>query len=362
MPLSPPPDEPDTPDRLSAPGNTTKKAEEPESERRGDRDCGIRELRTLYAISRITEWHGVSVDEALREIAAILPGGWLDPEDAVARIVVDDREYRSPGFVRTNRRQECPIVVHGRDVGRVEICYRHAQPREGDAQPLADERLLIDAVAGRIGRIIERILADEAVRRSEEKYRLLFEHLLESYTLYEVVRDDAGNSVDYRILELNEKAADVFGLSRDELIGRRLFDIFPAIREGARVLYGEVTETGVSVRRRLQEPKTGRWYDMRIYRPQAGRLAVTGQEITGQKRAELALRESEERFREIFEQAGTGIALIDPQGRISRANPAFVGMFGYDEDELYAMRFSDLIYLPDRGEPDLPPTGERRTG
>jgi len=354
-PPTPPPNEPDAPDRLAAPGDATKRAEEPLRERKVDRDREVRGLTTLYAISRIAERPGISVDEALREMAAILPGGWLDPEDAVARIVVDNREYRSPGFFRTNRRQECPIVVHGRDVGRVEVCYRHTRPGEGDAQPLADERLLTDAVAGSIGRIIERILADEAVRRSEEKYRLLFEHLLESYTLYEVVRDGAGNPVDYRIIELNEKAADVFGRSRDELIGRQLFDIFPAIREGARVLYGEVAETGVSVRRRLQEPKAGRWYDLRIYRPRAGKLAVTGQEITGQKQAELALRESEERFKEIFEQAGTGIVLIDPQGRISRANPAFVRMFGYGEDELYAMRFCDLIYPSDREEPGLPP-------
>ncbi|MFA7198526.1 MAG: PAS domain S-box protein [Methanoculleus sp.] len=356
MPPPTPPDEPDAPDRLTAPGNATKKAEEPLSERRDDRDREIRELTILYAISRIAERSGVSVDEALQEIAVILPGGWLDPEDAVARIVVDNQEYRSPGFVWTTRRQECPIVVHGRDAGRVEVCYRNTQPGKGDAQHLTDEHLLLQAVSRKIGRIIERIQADEVVRRNEEKYRLLFEHLLESYTLYEVVRDSAGNPVDYRIIELNEKAADVFGLSRDELIGRRLFDIFPAIREGARALYGEVAETGVSVRRQLQEPGSGRWYELRIYRPQAGRLAVTGQEITGQKRAELALRKSEEGFRKIFEQAGIGIALIDPQGRISGANPAFVRMFGYGEDELCAMRFSDLIYLPDReGEPGLPP-------
>jgi len=350
MPPPTPPDELDAPDRLTAPGNATKKAEEPLSERRDDRDREIRELAILYAISRIAERSGVSVDEALQEIAVILPGGWLDPEDAVARIVVDNQEYRSPGFVWTTRRQECPIVVHGRDAGRVEVCYRNTQPGKGDAQHLTDEHLLLQAVSRKIGRIIERIQADEVVRRNEEKYRLLFEHLLESYTLYEVVRDSAGNPVDYRIIELNEKAADVFGLSRDELIGRRLFDIFPAIREGARALYGEVAETGVSVRRQLQEPGSGRWYELRIYRPQAGRLAVTGQEITGQKRAELALRKSEEGFRKIFEQAGTGIALIDPEGRIMKASPAFVRMFGYDEDELYGMPSRDLRSPPDREE------------
>ncbi|MCM2465817.1 histidine kinase [Methanoculleus sp. CWC-02] len=313
-------------------------------------DTRVRELATLYAVSGIVERPGISVEEVLQEVASILPGGWLHPEDAAARITVDGREYRSPGFFETPLRQESPITVHGRITGKVEVCYRHGLPADGDAPFMTDERRLIDAVAGRLGRIVERMRATEALGKSEEKYRHLFEQMLESYTLYEVVRDGDGNPVDYLIVELNEKAADVFGRSREELVGQRLFDIFPAITKGARVLYGEVAETGVPMQRRLQEPRTGRWYDLQIYRPQAGRLAVTGQDITEQKKAELALRESEERFRGIFEQAGTGIALIDPEGRIMGANPAFVRMFGYDEDELSGMQSRDLIYPPDREE------------
>jgi PAS domain S-box-containing protein len=313
-------------------------------------DNRVRELATLYAVSRVVERPGVSVDEVLQEVAAILPAGWLRPGDAAARITVDGREYRSLGFVETPLRQESPIVVHGHNAGKVEVCYRHELPTDGDAVFLTDERRLIDAVAGRLGRIIERMRATEAIERSEEKYRLLFEQMLESYTLYEVIPDGEGNPADYRIIELNENAAGVFGRSREDLLGQRLFNVFPAITKGARVLYGEVARTGVPVQRRLQEPRTGRWYDLQIYRPQAGRLAVTGQDITEQKKAELALQESEERFRGIFEQAGTGIALIDPDGRIMKANPAFVRMFGYGEDELCSMQSRDLIYPPDREE------------
>jgi PAS domain S-box-containing protein len=313
-------------------------------------DNRVRELATLYAVSGIVERPGISIEEVLGEVAAILPAGWLHPEDAAARIVVDGREYRSTGFFETPWKQESPIVVHGRITGKVEVCYRHEVCGEDEVPFLAEGRRLLDAVAGRLGRIIERMRADEALGRSEVKYRLLFEQMLESYTLYEVVLDGAGNPADYRIVELNEKAADVFGHPREELVGRRLFDIFPAIAKGARALYGEVAKTGRPVQRRLQEPRSHRWYDLQIYRPQAGRLAVTGQDITEQKRAELALRESEERFRGIFEQAGTGIALINPEGRIMKANPAFVRMFGYDEDELYGMQSRDLRYPPDREE------------
>ncbi|MCK8519756.1 PAS domain S-box protein [Methanoculleus sp. 7T] len=325
-----------------------RRAEEMLRRQRNDLDNRMRELATLYAMTGIVKRPGVSIDAILRDVAQVLPAGWHNREEAAARITVDGREYLSAGFRETPWRQESPIVVYGRTAGRVEVCYLHEQPEEDEGPFLAGERPLIDAVAERLGRIIERMRADEGLRKSEEKYRLLFEQMLESYTLYEIVRDGDGSPSDYRFIELNEKAADVFGRSREELVGRRLFDIFPAIREGARALYGEVAETGVPVQRPMQDPKTGRWYELHIYRPQAGRLAVIGQDITEQRRAEIALRKSEERFRGIFEQAGTGITLIDPEGRITGANPAFMRMFGYNKDELRLMKFHDLIYTPDR--------------
>ncbi|WP_292490516.1 PAS domain S-box protein [Methanoculleus sp. 10] len=243
-------------------------------------------------------------------------------------------------------KQESPIVVHGRITGG----WRSAtatKPEEDEGPFLAEERSLIDAVAERLGRTIERVRADEALRKSEEKYRLLFEKMLESYTLYEVIPDDAGSPADYRIIELNEKAAAVFGHSRDELVGRRLFDIFPAIREGAGVIYGEVAETGVPAQRRLQEPKTGRWYDLHIYRPGLGGSSSRDRRSPGRRR----LNSPSGRAR-----GGSGDLRAGrdrdrahrPGGRIMRMNPAFVRMFGYDEDELHSMLFQDLIYPPER--------------
>ncbi|NLA37927.1 MAG: PAS domain S-box protein [Methanomicrobiales archaeon] len=333
-----------------------RRAEERLQKQHLDLDNRVRELGVLYAMTGVIERPGITLDTILGEVASILPAGWIYPGDASARITLDGREYPSTGFCETSWRQESPLIVHGRIAGRVEVCYRNEHPRMDEGPFLTEERSLIDTVAERLGRVIERVRADKALRESEEKYRLLFKQMLESYTLYEVVRDSEGRPVDYRLIELNESAAELFGHSQDELIGRRLFDIFPAIREGAGAIYGEVAETGLTVQRRLREPGSGRWYELHIYRPEPGRLAITGQDITEQKKAERALRESERRFRGIFEKAGIGIALVDPQKRITEANPGFVNMFGYSEEELHAMHFRDLIYLPDReGAESLPP-------
>src|SRR5271157_4681544 len=68
----------------------------------------------------------------------------------------------------------------------------------------------------------------------------------------------------------------------------------------------------------------------------------TVQDITDKKRAEERLRESEERFRGIFEHAGTSIAISALDGRFLSCNPAYSAMLGYTEDELRELIFPDL--------------------
>jgi DNA-binding NarL/FixJ family response regulator len=60
-----------------------------------------------------------------------------------------------------------------------------------------------------------------------------------------------------------------------------------------------------------------------------------------------ALRESETRFRTIFEGANLGIALVDAEGRIVESNPALQRMLGYDENELRQKLFNDVLVIED---------------
>jgi PAS domain S-box-containing protein len=71
------------------------------------------------------------------------------------------------------------------------------------------------------------------------------------------------------------------------------------------------------------------------------------QSAADRNRSVQALRESEERFRGIYEHAGTGIAISDMQGRFQSCNPAYTAMLGYSEDELHGLNFSKLVHPED---------------
>lgn len=73
-------------------------------------------------------------------------------------------------------------------------------------------------------------------------------------------------------------------------------------------------------------------------------------DVTPRKRAEAALRESEERFRKVFEDAAEGIAIADMAGNMVMCNAAYTGITGYSQEELVTQQFSLLIHPDDRTE------------
>ena len=75
-------------------------------------------------------------------------------------------------------------------------------------------------------------------------------------------------------------------------------------------------------------------------------LGIT-QEITDQKHAEAALRESEERFRRVFEEGPIGLALVDKNYHFLKVNGALCRMVGYSEVELLQMSFPDITHPDD---------------
>lgn len=93
--------------------------------------------------------------------------------------------------------------------------------------------------------------------------------------------------------------------------------------------------------------------EARATRDAAGQLVrVEGfdQDVTDQKLAEATLRESEWRFRNVFEHAVTGIAITDADGRFLQCNPACCAILGRTEEELRNSALAELIHPDDRDE------------
>lgn len=166
-----------------------------------------------------------------------------------------------------------------------------------------------------------------------------------------------------RVVHWNEAATAMFGYDASEVVGRNLHSLLAPSRflEAHRAAFEQFRETGVgaavgvtqelvALRHSGEEfpvelsltatPVDGKWWALGIVR-----------DISHRRQVESTLRESEERFRRLFEEGPLGIALVRPDLTIYRANVALTRMLGYSERELQQLTVADFT------EPeDLPAT------
>jgi DNA-binding CsgD family transcriptional regulator len=132
----------------------------------------IKELNCLYGIARLAERHYDSMDDFLKYLVDFLPPSWQYPEITCARIVFEDRTYKSKNFKVTKWRQSSRILVYGEPVGEVTVFYLEERPAEDEGPFLREERVLIDEVSQRIGAIAIRIAAEKELQEINRQLSL----------------------------------------------------------------------------------------------------------------------------------------------------------------------------------------------
>jgi PAS domain S-box-containing protein len=194
--------------------------------------------------------------------------------------------------------------------------------------------------------------ASEALRESEARFRAVWGASADAMAL-----SDAQGTV----LDVNMAYLNLYGYTYEEVVGQNFAVIFPEeFREFANKEYQEAfhsREVPPAYERVIQRKDgTPRIVDSRIdFIEESGiRVAMLSsiRDITERKRYEEALRESEERFRQTFDNAPIGMALIGMDFKPFKVNRALCYFFGYSEAELINLTVADLTY-PEDLEADL---------
>jgi PAS domain S-box-containing protein len=240
-------------------------------------------------------------------------------------------------------------ILQGNAIPQYESVYLHQNGRKihvsVTGSPIRD-------AAGEVA-AISVILRDISLRREAEQARALLASIVES-------SDDAIHSVmpDGTIVSWNQGAEVLFGYSNQEIIGKNADILAPPGRsDEVRQCLGSIQRgCTVSPFETVLQRKDGRAIDVSlsvspIRNPAGEVVGASGiaRDIGKRLQAERRIRESEERFRSVFEHAPFGMCVSGLDGRILQVNAAFCRMLGYSEQEPLGLAWAELTHPDDLG-------------
>ncbi|SEH08452.1 PAS domain S-box protein [Candidatus Venteria ishoeyi] len=139
----------------------------------------VKELNCLYGLSQLLETTNSSLSSILQGVVDIIPPSWQDPDITCARLVCAGQEYKTENFQVTSWQQAADVHVYSQLFGCLEVGIIEAKTVSSDNKAfLYEEQLLLNALAERLGQIIEHKQAEEKLRQ-RESYLSALNHIKE---------------------------------------------------------------------------------------------------------------------------------------------------------------------------------------
>lgn len=182
-------------------------------------------------------------------------------------------------------------------------------------------------------------------RFSEEKFQSLFETIPSGVAIYEAVEDGK----DFIFHEFNSAAEKIDGISRKDVVGRRVCEVFPGVKDfGLFAILQRVYKTGKpeyfsEAPYSDQRIKIG-WRENWVYKLPSNEIVAVYNDITERKKAEEALRVAEEKHRTMLDSANVMVQSVDAEGRYLFVNEEWKKVLGYTDLDLKEINIGNVVH------------------
>nr|WP_242027009.1 ATP-binding protein [Leptolyngbya sp. FACHB-17] len=212
---------------------------------------------------------------------------------------------------------DVPLIKNNRFVALLAV--HQATPR----QWTEDEVKRVEETAEQTWATVERARAEAALRQSEEQSRKILESIAEAFFALDE---------NWRFTHVNRSAEILLDRTPGDLLGKHLWEEYPGLRGNELAQpYWSAMRDRVAASLTAFYPDHDRWYEVRTY-PAPNGISVYFRNVTEQMQTETALRQSEERYRTLFESIDEGFCVVEVllndqdtpiDYRILEINPAF---------------------------------------
>lgn len=255
----------------------------------------------------------------------------------IVRLIPPDRTEDFNSIMRA--------IQHGEQVRH----YECARIRK-DGQRI-DVSLSVSSVRDDTGKIVgastiarditEHKRAEQRVRESEEKYRTLFNSMVEGFCVIEMLFDEREQAVDFRFLEISPSFEAHTGIQNAQ--GKRMLELVPGTEEHWFDFYGKVALTGEPGHIENEVAAQQRWYDVyarRIGEAEQRQVAVIFANITERKRAEEKIRKLNQELEERVQRRTA--QLHESEQSVRRKLDSILS----PEGDLGSLELSDILDIP----------------
>jgi PAS domain S-box-containing protein len=315
----------------------------------------VKEISCLYEISRLLRDTHISLNETFQSVVKIIPSAWQYPSITCSRIIYQQETYKSVNFQVTPWSQDASIIAFGKKVGSVEVYYLEEKKMKFKGLFLEGEQYLIDVLGQEIGKFIERQITDEALKSSQEKLndvnQLLQKILNTTNTLI------ADLDPQFNFIWVNRAYAHADEREPGFFLGKNHFDLYP--NEENEEIFNKVIKTGqphYSIAKPFkyaEHPERGVSYwdwsliPIKGLNGMISGLVLTLQDVTNRIQMQEALKNSEEKYKNITEYSREIILRFTLEGECNFINRTGAEFFGKSPEDMLGENFLALVHLND---------------
>jgi len=191
--------------------------------------------------------------------------------------------------------------------------------------------------------LTERKRVERDLAERETRYRELFENMSSGVTVFEPIEPGK----DIVIKDINKAGAHMSGVAREDVVGKKLLEAFPGMRDFEGVKYlRRVARTGQPEhlpQTTYRDDRLVLWMDSYIYRLPGGEVVVIYDDLSESMRNEEALRRSEDRLRFIMDSLPVLVVELDPEMRYRFVNQRYETLFGVKPGDCLGFTVSDIL-------------------
>ena len=294
----------------------------------------VKELNCLYELSKLSIDKDLSLDKLYQGAVELIPPALLFPEITCARLDIDGREFVTKNHKETPWQIKHDITINNIEYGTLTVGYLEKKPTAEEGPFLKEEIVLIKSISEILGTTVSKKQTERKLQESEKHFKSLFNLMVDPV----VIVGENG-----KFLEITDRIEEITGLKKEDFIGKYFMKTKIATAKSKAILIKNLAKRIMGIKVAPYEveilTKDGKILPFEInaikidYKGKPADL-VALRDISERKRAEKELKESEKRFRLLFENAPDAMYVHTLTGEFFDGNKAAEKLIGYKKEEL----------------------------